>query len=121
MTKTQVEVITSVQRRRRWSQAEKERVVAAALEPGAAASAVARQFGIHPSQVFRWRQQLCDKTAAAPSFAAVAITAEPRASSAPPCGLIEIELPTGTRVRISGAADAALVSAVLAALERGTL
>ena len=32
MTKT-VEVITSVQRRRRWSRAEKERIVAAALEP----------------------------------------------------------------------------------------
>jgi hypothetical protein len=31
MTKTQVEVITSVQRRRRWSRAEKERIVAAAL------------------------------------------------------------------------------------------
>ena len=27
MTKTQVEVITSVQRRRRWSRAEKERIV----------------------------------------------------------------------------------------------
>jgi len=31
MTKTQVEVITSVQRRPRWSRAEKERIVAAAL------------------------------------------------------------------------------------------
>ena len=35
MTKQQVDVITSVQRRRRWSRAEKERIVAAALEPGA--------------------------------------------------------------------------------------
>jgi transposase len=40
MTKTQVEVITSVQRRRRWSRAEKEQIVAAALEPGAVASEV---------------------------------------------------------------------------------
>jgi IS66 C-terminal element len=38
MTKTQVEVITSVQRRRRWSRAEKERIVAATMEPGAVAS-----------------------------------------------------------------------------------
>jgi transposase-like protein len=37
MTKTQVEVITSVQRRRRWPISEKERIVAAALEPGAVA------------------------------------------------------------------------------------
>jgi transposase-like protein len=36
MSKTQVEVITSVQRRRRWAISEKERIVAAALEPGAA-------------------------------------------------------------------------------------
>ena len=50
MTKTQVEVITSVQRRRRWSRAEKERIVAAALEPGVVASEVAREAGIHTRQ-----------------------------------------------------------------------
>jgi transposase-like protein len=38
MTETQVEVITSMQRRRIWSRAEKERIVAAALEPGAVAT-----------------------------------------------------------------------------------
>jgi transposase-like protein len=51
MTKTQVEVITSVQRRRRWSRVEKERIVGAALEPGAVASEVAREAGIHTSQM----------------------------------------------------------------------
>ena len=60
MTKA-VEVITSVQRRRRWSRAEKERIVAAAMEPGAVASEVARAAGIHTSQLFRWRQQLCER------------------------------------------------------------
>lgn len=34
MTLSRVEVITSVERRRRWPQAEKERLVALALEPG---------------------------------------------------------------------------------------
>jgi transposase len=58
MTKA-VEVITSVERRRYWSRAEKERIVAAALEPGAVASEVARAAGIHTSQLFRWRQELC--------------------------------------------------------------
>ncbi len=62
MTKTQVEVITLVQRRRGWSRAEKERIVAAAMEPGAVASEVARAAGIHTSRLFRWRQQLCDRT-----------------------------------------------------------
>ena len=51
MTKTQVEVITSVQRRRRWSRAEKEGIVAAALGPGVVASEVAREAGIHMSQL----------------------------------------------------------------------
>ena len=35
MTKTQAEIVTSVRQRRRWSRAEKERIVAAAMEPGA--------------------------------------------------------------------------------------
>jgi transposase len=61
MAKTQVEVITSVQRRRRWSRAEKERIVAATMEPGAVASEIARKAGIHTSQLFRWRQQLCER------------------------------------------------------------
>jgi Resolvase, N terminal domain/Transposase len=73
MTKTQVEVITSVQRRRRWSRVEKERIVAAALEPGAVASEVAREAGIHASQLFRWRQQLCKRTSAPVAFYPVAV------------------------------------------------
>jgi transposase len=71
MTKTPVEVITSVQRRRRWSRAEKEQIVAAALEPGAVASEVARAAGIHTSQLFRWRQQLCERAQMPAAFNAV--------------------------------------------------
>ncbi len=120
MTKTQVEVITSVERRRRWSRSEKERIVAAALEPGAIASAVAREAGIHASQLYRWRQELCGLARAAAGFAAVTIATEPGVARSPTLtpagGLIEIELATGTRLRISGAVDAATVSAVIAAL-----
>ena len=42
MSNTAIEVIASVQRRRRWSAGEKERLVSAAVEPGASVSAVAR-------------------------------------------------------------------------------
>jgi transposase len=120
MTKTQVEVITSVERRRRWSRAEKERIVAAAVGPGAVATAVAREAGIHASQLYRWRQELCGPARAAASFAAVTIAPELRVAAspaiAPSCGLIEVELATGARLRISGAVDAATISAVIAAL-----
>ena len=112
MTNGAVEVITSVQRRRRWSRAEKERIVAAALAPGAVASEVARAAGIHTSQLFRWRQQLCSRAGGAAGFSPVAIV--PGAAAAP--AMIEIEFAGGARVRIAGAADPATVSALIAAL-----
>jgi transposase len=58
MTQGRVEVITSVERRRRWSAAEKRQLVAASLEPGANVSAIAREVGIHPGQLYGWRRQL---------------------------------------------------------------
>jgi transposase len=111
MTK-QVEVITSVQRRRRWPRAEKERIVAAAMAPGVVASEVARTAGIHVSQLFRWRQQLCNH-GAGPGFAAVTV-----APPAVPAGVIEVEFATGARLRIGGPVDAATVSAAITALAR---
>ena len=122
MTKA-VEVITSVERRRRWSRAEKERIVAAAIEPGAVASEVARAAGIHTSQLFRWRQQLCKRVQVPAPFNPVAITPEPGVASSPsppaePAGVIEIELATGGRMRITGAVDARTVSALMKALAR---
>jgi len=79
VTKAHVEVITSVQRRRHWSRAEKERIVAAAMEPGAVASEVARAAGIHSSQLFRWRHQLCDRAQIPAVFNAVTVAPEPGA------------------------------------------
>lgn len=115
MTNSAVEVITSVQRRRRWPRAEKERIVAAALAPGAVASEVARTAGIHTSQLFRWRQELCGPAATASAgFSPVAIVPEAAAAAS----TIEIELAGGTRMRITGAADPAIVSALIAALAK---
>src|ERR1700685_556047 len=104
MTKTQVEVITSVQRRRRWSRAEKERIVAAAVEPWVAA----REAGIHTSQLFRWRQQLCKRTPAPVAFNPVAVAPMQEAAALPlptpspeQAGTVEIEFATGGRMRRS--------------------
>src|SRR5499427_6331317 len=62
MTSSRMELITSVERRRRWPRAEKERLVAASLEPGASVSEVARSAGLHVSQLFKWRKELCKRT-----------------------------------------------------------
>src|SRR3954471_14873813 len=51
-----VEVITSVQRRRRWSAEEKAQIVQETYAPGMSVSLVARQHGVAPNQVFKWRQ-----------------------------------------------------------------
>lgn len=68
MAKAEVEAITSERRRRHWSRADKERVVVAALQPGATILGVAGAFGVHSSQVFRWRQQLCSKELRRPAL-----------------------------------------------------
>jgi len=123
MAKTQVEVITSVQRRRRWPRAEKEKVLAAAMEPGAVASEVARAFGIYTSQLYRWRRQLCELTAPQAAFNPVAVVSEPGPTTPPvssePAGIIEIEFAAGGRMRITGSVPAPTVTALLKALAKG--
>ena len=117
MSNSAVEVITSVERRRRWSAVEKERLVAASLEPGAVVTALAREAGIHPSQLYGWRRQLGARREARADFVAVRTAAEAAGSAT--AGLIEIEFANGTRMRIAGAADTATVSALIEALSGG--
>ena len=114
-----IEVITSVERRRRWSAAEKERLVAASLEPGASVSAVAREAGMHPSQLYGWRRQLLREPQPAASFAAVRIEAEPAPAGLPGPGLIEVEFANGLRLRITGSVDPATLTTTIASLADG--
>ena len=55
-TPTRVEVVTSVQRRRRWTPEQKLEIVKQTNEPGSTVSMVARQFGISAAQLFQWRK-----------------------------------------------------------------
>ena len=64
--------------RRRWSEADKRRLVAETLAPGETVHGVARRHGVNTSQLFTWRKQLrleLEPLAAPPTpgFAAVAI------------------------------------------------
>jgi transposase len=49
VTMRPVEVITSVERRRRWTAEEKQAMVQEVEQPGMSISAVARRNGIHPN------------------------------------------------------------------------
>ncbi len=53
-----VQVITSVERRRRFSDEEKRQIVAEAAEESGGVSACARRHGIAPNLLFSWRKAL---------------------------------------------------------------
>ena len=57
--------------RRRFSDADKQRILDEASQPGASAAQVARRYGIAPRLLRRWKQELA---AAAPTFVTVEIT-----------------------------------------------
>ena len=50
------EVLTGVQRRRRWTPEEKVRIVEETYMPGMSVSLVGRRHGISGSQIFTWRR-----------------------------------------------------------------
>ncbi len=126
-----VTVLSGPERRRRWTTAEKLRIVQESQAPGAMVSEIARRHDIHPNQLHSWRRQvrtgvLADAGAGhgareGTRFAAVAIAPEavlPGAPSGPAAGVIEIEFAAGGRMRISGAVEACLVSAAIETLAR---
>ena len=51
----ELEVVT-VQRRRRWTAAEKVAIVRETYEPGMSVSLVARRHGVNANQRFHWRR-----------------------------------------------------------------
>ena len=55
MPSAEVEVL-AVQRRRRYSAAEKQRLVEQTFQPGMNVSLVAREYRVAPSLLFRWRK-----------------------------------------------------------------
>jgi transposase len=114
--------------RRRWSAAEKARIVEETLVPGARLSEVARRWQVCPQQIYHWRRTACQDVqteaaqttgSAPPDFVpivseVVASAPTPRAGSAAP--VIEIRL-AGAVVRVvSGMDDAVQLTAVLRAV-----
>ncbi|MDE5446966.1 transposase [Bradyrhizobium sp. CSA207] len=129
---TTVTVLSGPERRRRWTTAEKLRIVEESLAPGTSVVEVARRHDVHRNLVTAWRRQVrTGVIACGPEpltrrgddvgFAAVSIAPDRQPLTAPSgsCGAIEIEFAAGARMRITGAVDAATLSAVVAALTDG--
>jgi transposase len=55
-----IQVVTEVQRRRRFSVAQKIRCVQESNQPGMTVSYIARKYGISPSLLFHWRNRMIE-------------------------------------------------------------
>jgi transposase len=128
-----MEIITGVERRRRWRPEEKLRILAELDEPGAKFADVARRHEISRGLLWQWRaaQRRGALVADEPAFVPVRVVPElpapvsqdasaacpPSADSgAEPDDRIEIVLPDGTAVRVSETIGTTALRRVLAAL-----
>jgi transposase len=120
------EVLTGPERRRRWSLEEKLRILAQSVAPGSSASLVCRLPGISSGQLYTWRQKFRtgELTGLAPVTLAPLVGQLP-AAAAPvdpmwtlpvadqsAGGTIEVELPSGVKLRLMGAVDEAALHRV---------
>jgi transposase len=115
-----IEVITGVERRRRWSEQDKARIVAESLKPGVIVAEVARRYGMHRNQFYGWRSAFgvqpakTGQTCKARSF--VPVTVVPETPEGSVSGAV-IEIVIGSvSFRLTGAIDAAALRQVLEAV-----
>ncbi len=114
-------LITGEERRRRWSDEDRARILAAIGEPGAVIADVARRADVCTSLVYKWRREAL-RSASALGFAQVIVENPP--SPRPPPSLPPTEFEPGVivvqmkdaRVRIGVNAPSALITATLKAL-----
>ena len=108
-------------RRKVWPEALKREIVAAASVPGASVSVIARQYNVNTNLVFTWRRQFgCPAQTTDAGFLPVVVQPEasPNVPPSPVADTIEIELPRGYRLRVSGTTKASALRLVLDVLER---
>jgi transposase len=118
--------VTSVVRRRRWSDAEKGRIVAEAIAPGAVIADVARRHDLTPQHLSNWIRaakegQFALPADEMPAFVPVVSVESAQANRAAhehrPATFIEIVI-GAIKVRVPGGSDARDVEAVLRAVRR---
>src|SRR5215212_7578027 len=117
-----ITVLSGPERRRRWTGAEKLRIVEETLAPEAKIAEVARRHDVHPNLLHSWRRQAQRDvlTGGTAGFAAVAIAAQGPGSAATalsaPVGVIEIDFAAGERMRITGAVESSMLLALVRSL-----
>lgn len=116
-----VEVITGKERRRRWSEEEKLRLVAETYAPGSTVAGVARRHEVAESCLYTWRKRFAEAAALErPLLIPVSIEDEPAAATPTPAaiGRALVVLPDGTRLEVDAGYPPDALSALLGALRR---
>jgi len=120
---SQITVFSGPERRRRWSEEERLRVLAEAFSPGACVAEVCRRHDISTSLVYTWRSKLRQAHAEAkpsepalPAFAEAVVVDEDAGAGAGAAPALVIDLARGKRVSVFPSASPAQVVAVLKAL-----
>ena len=110
-----IEVLTGPTRRRRWSVAEKGRIVVETMSPGATVTEVARRWQVCPQQVWGWRREARTGDLVLPSEALAAIqpTFMPIVAETPPMAAGEGTVEPGT-CRLARTASAPTIEIKLA-------
>lgn len=120
MAYERVEVFTGRERRRGYTATEKARMVEEAFRPGVVVADAARRLGVDASLLYRWRRLSEKEPSTAPRFLVVAdTTGEEEERVAPEvsrAGRLEIEFPTGARLRVDVAFDPATLRTAIGAL-----
>jgi transposase len=124
------EVMPGLERRRRWSTEEKLRVLAQSVAPGSSPALTCKMHGISSGQLYTWRKQF--RRGELTGFVPVSMAPEPASLPAPAlrpdppmadsaplpaaASLIEVELPTGIKLRVPSDAGEAALRRIFAAL-----
>lgn len=117
-----IEILTGRERRRRWSDEEKLRMLAEAEDEGVALAEVARRHDVHPQQLYAWRSMVRNASArSVPTFLPVEI-AEPPSPEPPPerrrrGRTVEVTLRNGRKLRVDSEIAPETLSRLVQTLE----
>lgn len=111
----QITVMHGPERRRRWNDEERLRILAKAFAPGACVADVARLHDISTARIYTWRAKLRQQIAV-PQFAEAVVGAGEPCSPEMSAPVIVVELGGEGRVGIFAAASPDLAAATLKAL-----
>lgn len=112
----QIPVMHGPERRRRWTDEERLRILAEAAAPGACVADVARRHDISTARIYTWRNKLRPQIAGLQFAEAVVDVGDVEHSASGSLPAIVVEVGNKVRMTIFPCAPTALVAATLKAL-----